>query len=46
MFCSDPEMMCGLSDVYVHRGKQAELNVNMNVDYNGDWFKDGEQVTP
>lgn len=41
---SDPEITCGLSDVYVLRGNQAELNVKMNVDCEGAWFKDGEQV--
>lgn len=41
---SDPEITCGLSDVYVLCGNPAELNVKMNVDCEGAWFKDGEQV--
>lgn len=40
----DPEITCGLSDVYALRGNQVELNVKMNVDCEGSWFKDGEQV--
>lgn len=45
-FCSEPEITCGLSDIYALRGKQAELNVKMNTDSDGAWFKDGEQVNP
>ncbi|KAM6928056.1 immunoglobulin-like and fibronectin type III domain-containing protein 1 [Xenentodon cancila] len=34
----------GLSDVYLVRGKPAELKVKMNKDCDGTWFKDGEQL--
>lgn len=40
----EPGIKRGLSDIYVVRGKPAELNVQMNMDCNGTWFKDGEQV--
>uniref|UniRef100_A0A3Q3WI37 Uncharacterized protein n=1 Tax=Mola mola TaxID=94237 RepID=A0A3Q3WI37_MOLML len=43
-FCLEPEITCGLSDTYAHRGKQVELNVKMNTDSDGAWFKDGEQL--
>ncbi|XP_040890311.1 immunoglobulin-like and fibronectin type III domain-containing protein 1 [Toxotes jaculatrix] len=39
-----PGITCGLSDIYALRGKPAELTVKMNVDCDGTWFKDGEQV--
>lgn len=43
---TDTEITHGLSDLYVRCGNQAELNVKMNVDCEGAWFKDGEQVMP
>lgn len=46
LFCVEAEITCGLSDTYVHLGKPAELNVKMNKDCDGAWFKDGEQVKP
>lgn len=39
-------MTCGLSDVYVLRGNPAEFTVKMNIDCDGSWFRDGEQVRP
>lgn len=44
LFGVEAEITCGLSDTYVHLGKPAELNVMMNKDCGGAWFKDGEQV--
>ncbi|CAJ1050234.1 immunoglobulin-like and fibronectin type III domain-containing protein 1 isoform X2 [Xyrichtys novacula] len=41
---SDPGITCGLSDTYCLRGKSAELSVTMNLDCEGTWFKDGEQL--
>lgn len=46
LFCSEPEITCGISDIYALCGKQAELNVKMNTGRDGTWFKDGEQVNP
>ncbi|XP_071351211.1 immunoglobulin-like and fibronectin type III domain-containing protein 1 isoform X2 [Trachinotus anak] len=40
----EPGITCGLSDVYALREKPAELNVRMNMDCDGSWFKDGEQL--
>uniref|UniRef100_A0A3Q1BT14 Immunoglobulin like and fibronectin type III domain containing 1, tandem duplicate 4 n=1 Tax=Amphiprion ocellaris TaxID=80972 RepID=A0A3Q1BT14_AMPOC len=40
-----PVITCGLSDIYALRGKPAELTVMMNVDCDGTWFKDGEQLS-
>ncbi|XP_041836615.1 immunoglobulin-like and fibronectin type III domain-containing protein 1 isoform X2 [Melanotaenia boesemani] len=34
----------GLSDIYALRGNPAELNVKMNMDCDGTWFKDEEQL--
>ncbi|XP_061582850.1 immunoglobulin-like and fibronectin type III domain-containing protein 1 isoform X2 [Cololabis saira] len=34
----------GLSDIYVVHGKPAELEVKMNKDSDGTWFKDGDQL--
>ncbi|KAM4588650.1 immunoglobulin-like and fibronectin type III domain-containing protein 1 [Odontesthes bonariensis] len=34
----------GLSDIYALRGNPANLNVKMNTDCDGTWFKDGEQL--
>lgn len=42
--CSDPEITSGLPDVYALCGYKAELSVTLNVDCEGAWFKDGEQV--
>lgn len=42
--CSAPEIASGLSDVYALCGNQAELSVKLNVDCEGAWFKDGQQV--
>uniref|UniRef100_A0A665TKV8 Immunoglobulin like and fibronectin type III domain containing 1, tandem duplicate 4 n=1 Tax=Echeneis naucrates TaxID=173247 RepID=A0A665TKV8_ECHNA len=39
-----PGITSGLSDVYARRENPAELNVRMNVDREGSWFKDGEQL--
>ncbi|XP_073323737.1 immunoglobulin-like and fibronectin type III domain-containing protein 1 [Pagrus major] len=39
-----PGITCGLSDIYALRGKPAELTVTMNIDSDGTWFKDGEQL--
>ncbi|XP_029287840.1 immunoglobulin-like and fibronectin type III domain-containing protein 1 [Cottoperca gobio] len=39
-----PEITCGLSDVYAFRGKPADLTVKMNIDCDGTWFKDGDQM--
>ncbi|XP_070850094.1 immunoglobulin-like and fibronectin type III domain-containing protein 1 [Chaetodon trifascialis] len=41
---NEPEITCGLSDIYAFRGKPAELIVKMNIDSDGAWFKDGEQL--
>uniref|UniRef100_A0A3P8UAD3 Immunoglobulin like and fibronectin type III domain containing 1, tandem duplicate 4 n=1 Tax=Amphiprion percula TaxID=161767 RepID=A0A3P8UAD3_AMPPE len=41
----EPVITCGLSDIYALRGKPAELTVMMNVDCDGTWFKDGEQLS-
>ncbi|XP_047440238.1 immunoglobulin-like and fibronectin type III domain-containing protein 1 isoform X2 [Mugil cephalus] len=43
-FADEPKITCGLSDIYALRGNPAELSVNMNVDCEGTWFKDGEQL--
>ncbi|XP_029358642.1 immunoglobulin-like and fibronectin type III domain-containing protein 1 [Echeneis naucrates] len=40
----EPGITSGLSDVYARRENPAELNVRMNVDREGSWFKDGEQL--
>ncbi|XP_050930771.1 immunoglobulin-like and fibronectin type III domain-containing protein 1 [Lates calcarifer] len=40
----EPGITCGLSDIYALRGQPAELNVKMNMDCDGAWFKDGEQL--
>ncbi|KAM7005965.1 immunoglobulin-like and fibronectin type III domain-containing protein 1 isoform 2-T2 [Tautogolabrus adspersus] len=40
----EPGITCGLSDIYCHRGQPAELSVTMNIDCEGTWFKDGEQL--
>ncbi|XP_068567860.1 immunoglobulin-like and fibronectin type III domain-containing protein 1 [Cebidichthys violaceus] len=40
----EPEITCGLSDIYVLRGNPAELMVKMNIDCDGTWFRDGEQL--
>uniref|UniRef100_A0A3Q3GFS3 Immunoglobulin like and fibronectin type III domain containing 1, tandem duplicate 4 n=1 Tax=Labrus bergylta TaxID=56723 RepID=A0A3Q3GFS3_9LABR len=39
-----PGITCGLSDIYCHRGQPAELAVTMNIECEGTWFKDGEQL--
>ncbi|XP_060899394.1 immunoglobulin-like and fibronectin type III domain-containing protein 1 isoform X2 [Labrus mixtus] len=39
-----PGITCGLSDIYCHRGQPAELAVAMNIECEGTWFKDGEQL--
>lgn len=44
--CPEPEITSGLSDIYALRGKPNELEVKMNMDCDGAWFKDGEQVKP
>nr|XP_046239003.1 immunoglobulin-like and fibronectin type III domain-containing protein 1 [Scatophagus argus] len=41
---TEPEITCGLSDIYALLGKPAELTVKMNTDSEGAWFKDGEQL--
>ncbi|XP_029946944.1 immunoglobulin-like and fibronectin type III domain-containing protein 1 [Salarias fasciatus] len=41
---TDPVITCGLSDIYALRGSPAELSVKMNVDCEGKWFKDGEEL--
>ncbi|XP_032369259.1 immunoglobulin-like and fibronectin type III domain-containing protein 1 isoform X3 [Etheostoma spectabile] len=41
---TDPEITCGLSDVYALHGNPAELVVKMSMDCDGTWFKDGEQL--
>uniref|UniRef100_A0A4W6CIG6 Immunoglobulin like and fibronectin type III domain containing 1, tandem duplicate 4 n=1 Tax=Lates calcarifer TaxID=8187 RepID=A0A4W6CIG6_LATCA len=41
---AEPGITCGLSDIYALRGQPAELNVKMNMDCDGAWFKDGEQL--
>ncbi|XP_036957612.1 immunoglobulin-like and fibronectin type III domain-containing protein 1 isoform X2 [Acanthopagrus latus] len=41
---SEPEITGGLSDIYALRGSPAELSVTMNIDRDGGWFKDGEQL--
>ncbi|XP_056885621.1 immunoglobulin-like and fibronectin type III domain-containing protein 1 [Takifugu flavidus] len=43
--CSNPEITSGLPDVYALCGNKAELSVKLNVDCEGAWFKDGEQLT-
>uniref|UniRef100_A0A8C4DU18 Immunoglobulin like and fibronectin type III domain containing 1, tandem duplicate 4 n=1 Tax=Dicentrarchus labrax TaxID=13489 RepID=A0A8C4DU18_DICLA len=40
----EPGITCGLSDIYALRGNPAELSVKMNMDRDGSWFKDGEQL--
>ncbi|KAG7493662.1 Immunoglobulin-like and fibronectin type III domain-containing 1 [Solea senegalensis] len=40
----EPVITCGLSDVHTLCGKPAELNVKMNVECDGIWFKDGQQI--
>ncbi|XP_065811202.1 immunoglobulin-like and fibronectin type III domain-containing protein 1 isoform X2 [Labrus bergylta] len=40
----EPGITCGLSDIYCHRGQPAELAVTMNIECEGTWFKDGEQL--
>uniref|UniRef100_A0A3Q4GW24 Immunoglobulin-like and fibronectin type III domain-containing protein 1-like n=1 Tax=Neolamprologus brichardi TaxID=32507 RepID=A0A3Q4GW24_NEOBR len=40
----NPEITSGLSDIYALRGKSAELQVKMNIDSDGTWFKDGKQL--
>ncbi|XP_035858478.1 immunoglobulin-like and fibronectin type III domain-containing protein 1 isoform X3 [Sander lucioperca] len=42
---TEPEITCGLSDVYALRGNPAELAVKMSMECDGTWFKDGEQLT-
>lgn len=44
LFCVEARITSGLSDTYVHLGKPAELNVKVNKDCDGAWFKDGEEV--
>ncbi|XP_023271938.1 immunoglobulin-like and fibronectin type III domain-containing protein 1 isoform X2 [Seriola lalandi dorsalis] len=41
---TEPGITCGLSDIYALREKPAELNVKMNMECDGSWFKDGEQL--
>ncbi|XP_006782920.1 immunoglobulin-like and fibronectin type III domain-containing protein 1 [Neolamprologus brichardi] len=41
---AEPEITSGLSDIYALRGKSAELQVKMNIDSDGTWFKDGKQL--
>ncbi|XP_051269604.1 immunoglobulin-like and fibronectin type III domain-containing protein 1 isoform X3 [Dicentrarchus labrax] len=41
---TEPGITCGLSDIYALRGNPAELSVKMNMDRDGSWFKDGEQL--
>ncbi|XP_037634083.1 immunoglobulin-like and fibronectin type III domain-containing protein 1 isoform X3 [Sebastes umbrosus] len=41
---SVPEITCGLSDIYALRGAPAELKVEISIDCDGTWFKDGEQL--
>ncbi|KAM3621641.1 uncharacterized protein V6R79_013960 [Siganus canaliculatus] len=41
----DPGITSGLSDIHAFRGKPAELTVMMNMETDGAWFKDGEQLT-
>ncbi|KAM9813446.1 immunoglobulin-like and fibronectin type III domain-containing protein 1 [Neosynchiropus ocellatus] len=40
----EPEIASGLTDVYAPRGKLTELLVNMNINCDGVWFKDEEQL--
>lgn len=40
----EPGITSGLSDIYALRGQPADLTIKMNVDADGAWFKDGEQV--
>nr|XP_033483689.1 immunoglobulin-like and fibronectin type III domain-containing protein 1 isoform X4 [Epinephelus lanceolatus] len=40
----EPEITCGLSDIYALRESPAELIVKMSMDSDGTWFKDGEQL--
>ncbi|KAG7226776.1 hypothetical protein INR49_014125 [Caranx melampygus] len=40
----EPGITSGLSDIYALRDQPAELNVKMNMDCDGSWFKDGEQL--
>lgn len=42
----EPGITSGLSNIYALRGKSAELQVKMNIDSDGTWFKDGKQVKP
>lgn len=42
----EPEITCGLSDIYALRESPAALIVKMSMDSDGTWFKDGEQVKP
>lgn len=44
LFFSEPVITGGLSDIYALCGNPAELSVTMNIDSDGGWFKDGEQV--
>ncbi|XP_055365280.1 immunoglobulin-like and fibronectin type III domain-containing protein 1 [Betta splendens] len=39
-----PGITAGLSDVYALYGKSAELTVETNIDSEGTWFKDGEEM--
>ncbi|XP_008277912.1 immunoglobulin-like and fibronectin type III domain-containing protein 1 isoform X2 [Stegastes partitus] len=41
---TNPVITGGLSDIYALRGKPAELTVTMNIDCEGTWYKDGEQL--
>ncbi|XP_028260934.1 immunoglobulin-like and fibronectin type III domain-containing protein 1 [Parambassis ranga] len=41
---TEPGITGVLSDVYVLLGKPVELTVKMNVDNDGTWFKDGEEL--
>eukprot|EP00066_Takifugu_rubripes_P026633 XP_011615899.1 PREDICTED: immunoglobulin-like and fibronectin type III domain-containing protein 1 [Takifugu rubripes] len=45
LLVEDPEITSGLPDVYALCGNKAELSVKLNVDCEGAWFKDGEQLT-
>ncbi|XP_060925114.1 immunoglobulin-like and fibronectin type III domain-containing protein 1 [Limanda limanda] len=40
----EPVITSGLSDNYALRGKTAKLPVKMNLERDGSWFKDGEQL--
>ncbi|KAM6947839.1 immunoglobulin-like and fibronectin type III domain-containing protein 1 [Lycodopsis pacificus] len=41
---TEPGITSGLSDIYVLRGNPAEVTVKMNMDRDGTWFTDGEQL--